>query len=241
MKNWVYDEFKHCGVDYAEQANAKSYDRQHQKFRDYEKEFYQVLEFICLQGTKDLSVIDLGCGTGAFCLYAARVFKKVYGIDVSEVMIGQARRKVARENLSNITFIHAGFLGYRHEDSPVDLVITKWALHHLPDFWKQIALSRINGMLKPGGALYISDVVYNFDEKKYRSKIDDFVAGFESRVSKEFRQEAETHIREEYSTCGWILEGILQRAGFLIEKTQTHDEFTTEYHCVKTRDVECEE
>lgn len=31
--------------------------------------------------------------------------------------------------------------------------MTRVALHHLPDFWKQVALLRMNAMLKMGGML----------------------------------------------------------------------------------------
>ena len=39
MQSWIYDESKHCGVDYSKSTQAEAYDDQHQKFRDYEKEF----------------------------------------------------------------------------------------------------------------------------------------------------------------------------------------------------------
>lgn len=52
----------------------------------------------------------------------------------------------------NIEFIQSGFLTYEHQSEPVDLIFTKAALHHLPDFWKQIALLRLNQMLKMGRA-----------------------------------------------------------------------------------------
>lgn len=34
--NWTFDEYKHCGVDYADIKEAEIYDEQHTKFRDYE-------------------------------------------------------------------------------------------------------------------------------------------------------------------------------------------------------------
>ena len=43
MHNWMYDECKHCGVDYAAEQQAGMYDDQHLKFRDYEKEFAQMM------------------------------------------------------------------------------------------------------------------------------------------------------------------------------------------------------
>ena len=38
MKNWLHDEFKHCGVDYSKAEKAEGYDELHGKFRDYERE-----------------------------------------------------------------------------------------------------------------------------------------------------------------------------------------------------------
>lgn len=48
-------------------------------------------------------------------------------------------------------FLPGGFLTYQHQGPPLDAVVTQIALHHLPDFWKQIALLRIFDMLKEGG------------------------------------------------------------------------------------------
>ena len=46
MHNWMYDEFKHCGVDYSDISQAEKYDRQHQKFRNYENEFSDLIELL---------------------------------------------------------------------------------------------------------------------------------------------------------------------------------------------------
>ena len=237
MENWIYDEYRHCGVDYSDEKQAENYDNQHQKFRDYEKEFNAMIEFLSLGNTKDLSIIDLGCGTGATSIYAAKIFKKVYGIDVSDVMINQAKSKAEKEHISNIEFINAGFLTYTHKDEPVDLMITKAAFHHLPDFWKQVSLLKMNSMLKRGGILYIFDVVFNFNPLEYKVKINDWVSGFELKAGKKFKEEVETHIRDEYSTFNWILEGMIEKAGFKIEKSKTDDGFVTEYHCIKVEDI----
>ena len=118
-------------------------------------------------------------------------------------------------------------------------MITKAAFHHLPDFWKQIALLRINKMLKTGGLLYIHDVVFHFDPQEYVSRIDSWISGFEKAAGEEFTSEVETHIRDEYSTFGWIMNGILQHAGFAVVKCKSDDDFVTEYACRKVHDLNC--
>ena len=50
---------------------------------------------------------------------------------------------------------------------------------------------------------------------------------------KEFGAETETHLREEYSTHNWILEGLLERAGFEIEHSDYKDGFFASYLCIK--------
>ncbi len=237
MPNWQYDEFKHCGVDYAKAEQAEAYDERHQKFRNYEQEFHDMLDFLDLNDTREMSLIDLGCGTGATAIYAAQSFERVYAVDVSEVMIVQARRKVDASQ-TNLTFIQAGFLTYEHADDPVDLVMTKVAFHHLPDFWKQIALLRMNRMLKSQGLLYLHDVVFQFEPQDYIERISGWIEGFVKVTGEKFQPEVETHIRDEYSTFGWILEQMLDKAGFAIEQSRSPDGFITEYACRKVRAVE---
>ncbi|NLD99541.1 MAG: methyltransferase domain-containing protein [Fibrobacter sp.] len=95
MSNWMYNEFKHCGVDYSDEETVSTYNKNHQSFRDYEKEFNGILDFLSLKQTEHLSLIDLGCGTGAISRFAVRRFKKVYAVDVSQEML-----KIAGQNLS---------------------------------------------------------------------------------------------------------------------------------------------
>jgi hypothetical protein len=64
------------------------------------------------------------------------------------------------------------------------------------------------------------------------------ISGFEKTAGKAFRQEVETHIRDEYSTFRWILDGMLERAGFATEECRSEDGFVTEYACRKVKGVD---
>lgn len=233
MQDWYYNELRHCGVNYADTAQAEIYEERHAQFRDFKAEYQHMREFLSLEDSKNLTMIDLGCGTGVLEQYAAKDFRKIYAVDISDVMLEQAKKKLAAQNIENVELVQAGFLSYRHQGSPVDIVVTKAAFHHLPDFWKQIALLNMNQMIKLGGMLYIFDVVFNFRPENYRERIGDWVSGFEQRVGEQFSKEVKTHIRDEYSTFGWILEGMLEQAGFKVEKAQSTDGFMTEYLCRK--------
>jgi ubiquinone/menaquinone biosynthesis C-methylase UbiE len=237
MPAWTYDESRHTGINYADRSNAEKYDEQHSTFRDYQTEFEEMLAFLHLEDPGRSSVIDLGCGTGAMSLYAARRFGHVTCVDVSEAMLQELTVKIAEANLTNMTVTRAGFLSYRHTARPADLVVSKYAFHHLPDFWKQIALFNINRMLKSGGILYLCDVIFTFDPLQHDEKIGAWIDWFIRKSGKEFASEAVVHIRDEFSTFAWILDGMLERAGFEIVQRRSSDGFSTEYHCVKVRGV----
>jgi hypothetical protein len=57
-------------------------------------------------------------------------------------MLGHARKKAAFRGIANIDFLQGGFLTYQHKGAPLDAIINQLALHHLPDFWKQVAQIR---------------------------------------------------------------------------------------------------
>jgi putative AdoMet-dependent methyltransferase len=52
-------------------------------------------------------------------------------------------------------------------------------------------------------------------------------------VDRKLAGQTAMHIKEEYSTLDWIMEGLLERAGFSIGKTYKPDGMTTAYLCVK--------
>lgn len=237
MERWAYDEFAHCGVDYSQQSQAKAYDENHQSLRDYDAEFASMLGLLGLRETSGLTALDIGCGTGLTSVQLATRFKKVVAIDVSEEMLAQAKERAARQGVTNIDFVHAGFLTYEHAGALADVVITKTALHHLPDFWKQIALLRMNAMLKPGGLLYLLDVVFNFEAAEHRGRINGWIGNFAKVVPPAFVSEIETHISSEFSTFRWILDEMLRRAAFSIEQWQSKDDFVAEYVCKKTGEI----
>jgi putative AdoMet-dependent methyltransferase len=228
---WQYDELKACGVDYADGAVARSYDTGHQSFRNYEQEAQGIIAKLGVDAGS--TVLDMGCGTGAFAIHVARHYRKVYAVDVSQAMLQCASEKAAQAGLQNIEFRLGGFLTYEHDGEPVDAASSVAVLHHLPDFWKLVGLQRLASILKPGGRFFLFDVVFSFDAAQYASCFQQFVESMGDRMGPGGRAESETHLRDEFSTCSWIMEGLLERAGFAIEGIDYQQEFLATYLCRK--------
>jgi len=158
----------------------------------------------------------------------------VIAVDVSSEMLAQLGRKLEDSGISNVETVQRGFFSYEHDGEPADFVYTRHALHHLPDFWKAIALNRIASFLKPGGVLFLRDLVYSFNPDEAERTIESWVAGGADRPENGWtREELETHVREEYSTFTWLLEPIIERAGFTIQDINRRGSIYSTYTCIR--------
>ncbi len=228
IPEWQYHEPDHPGADF--DALAEIYDRNMMKFRDVKGEIGEILDFLDLQS--DQKVLEIGTGTGEFALAAARVCARVYAVDLSAGMLRYAEKKAKSRGISNVEFLPGGFLTYQHP-SPVDAVVTQIALHHLPDFWKQIALLRIADMLKQGGRFCLRDVVYSFDPRDHEGFIERFISRANAMAGSEFAGHFTAHVKNEYSTLDWIMQGMIERARFEIAKVEYQEGFFALYLCTK--------
>jgi len=229
--DWYFDERLHTGVDYSDGQIVSDYDKQHTKFRNYENESLRIVDALGI--SKNDIVVDMGCGTGGVSLYLAKSCKKLYAIDISPKMIELCNSKIAKEKINNVFPICSGFLSYKHNGEPVDVVISNAVLHHLPDFWKLVALKKINKILKPGGKFFLFDVVFSFPVEEHKKYISDWIEETRKEVGEKMMKEAIIHVKEEYSTWDWILEKMLKLAGFKIESKSEETTNLITYICLK--------
>ncbi len=177
------------------------------------------------------TVVDLGTGTGQFALAAAPTCRRVVAVDVSAVMLERLTAKLGPAGLTNVEVIEAGFLTYEHQGQPADIVYTRYALHHLPDFWKAVALDRMRSMLAPGGILRLWDIVYHFGPDTATDHIEAWCQSGGDDVEADWsRAELEEHVRDEHSTFTWLLEPMIERSGFAIEAVDySSDDMSAKY------------
>jgi ubiquinone/menaquinone biosynthesis C-methylase UbiE len=228
--SWWLDEKKHAGREHFDEAHARRYDA---KMDAQAAGELRLLQNAGLLGP-DSTVVELGAGTGQFSLAAAAVCRRVVAVDVSPVMTAVLQEKLAAQGAGNVELVDAGFLTYEHTGEPADVVYSRLALHHLPDFWKAIALQRIAALLCPGGALRLSDVVYSFDPAQAEHAIEAWIADATTTdvESGWTRAELAEHVRDESSTFAWLLEAMIERAGFaIVDFEYSADGMSAEYLC----------
>ena len=106
------------------------------------------------------TVLDIGSGSGFDCFIAAKMVGptgKVIGIDMTDAMLKKSRETADALGLAQLEFKK----GFAEElpvpDSSVDVIISNGVLNLTPD--KYASFVEVNRVLKPGGRLYIADVV----------------------------------------------------------------------------------
>lgn len=180
------------------------------------------------------TLVDLGAGTGMLALAVAPLCRRVVAVDVSAAMLHRLHARATQLGLDNVECVHAGFLSYEHQNEPADVVYSRNALHHLPDFWQAIALARVAAILRPGGILRLRDLVYSFAPAETEQRIKAWLANAASHSSRGWtRPELETHLRDEYSTFSWLLEPMLEHTGFEIRDVEhTPSRIYSAYTCI---------
>lgn len=179
----------------------------------------------------DSTVIEFGPGTGQFTMAVSPHCASVVAVDISPPMLKHLSGKLHARGLLNVELVQGGFLSYAHRARPADFVYSRFALHHLPDFWKAMALLRVRGMLRPGGVFRLWDVIYDFSLGEAANHIEAWCATGGENVEGEWgRAELEEHVRDEHSTFTWLIEPMLAHASFeIIDVTRSSDRFQSAY------------
>jgi ubiquinone/menaquinone biosynthesis C-methylase UbiE len=201
----------------------KGYRRMREKGAGLNEMVEQLAMLSLLPDVKDMSVLDLGCGTGDLARrIKALGARQVTGIDISANMLEIARQ----DNPQGITFEERAIEDLKYKPQTFDLVVSSLALHYVADLgevtWK------IYEWLKPSGTFLFSieHPVLTSSQGIHRGWVKDQVG---NKLCWPVDSYSEEGIRESH----WFVEGVIKYhrtlstilnslidAGFTIKKLQ---------------------
>lgn len=166
-----------------------------------------------------MAVLDLGCGYGWHCKYAAdHGAAQVLGIDLSEKMLAEAERRNRDEK---IRYRHCGIEAYEYPESAWDIVVSNLALHYIEDLGQ--VFRNVWRTLRPGGIFLFNiehpvftsgvhqDWIYGEDGTPKYWPVDDYY-----RPGQRVTRFLGCEVIKQHHTLTQILMGLLN-CGFALE------------------------
>ncbi len=134
--------------------------------------------------SKDLDVLDFGCGTGLLTLALQPLVRRVTGADSSSGMLDVLRQKVESQGLANVEIVRLDPGAPLSLEGRFHVIVSSMAMHHVPDLAP--LFSRFHEHLVPGGWVALADL--DREDGSFHEDVRDvFHQGFE-------RSEIETRL-----------------------------------------------
>lgn len=117
-------------------------------------------------------VLDLGSGGGIDVLLSARrvgASGKVYGLDMTDEMLALARENQSRAGVENVEFLKGDMEAIPLPEETIDVLISNCVINLAVD--KDRVLAEALRVLRPGGRLAVSDIVFQGDMTRIPSSL----------------------------------------------------------------------
>jgi len=142
----------------------------------HEKRFSHPLRLDWLEkySAKQARILDYGCGYGRTLVELSDAgYDNLFGIDFSEAMLSRCRREVPQPKL-----IRNDGKALPLKDGAFDAVLLLAVLTCIPDSDEQrVLLTAVEQVLRPGGLIYLSDLLLN-DDARNRDRYQRFAEAY---------------------------------------------------------------
>jgi len=100
--------------------------------------------------------VDVASGTGALALAFARHVRWICGLDLTPAMLAVAQRAARESKTTNAAFAIGNAQQIPFANASLDLALTSYALHHVPD--AALVITEMSRVLKRGGRVGVIDI-----------------------------------------------------------------------------------
>jgi ubiquinone/menaquinone biosynthesis C-methylase UbiE len=117
-------------------------------------------DYIRIDEGKRPRVLEIGCGTGSLAIMMANGGAIVTAIDISPLMLNEARRKAKEQGFEDSIEFHqmdVTVLGEHFEQGSFDFVVSTLVFSEFPPELQCYTLREISKLLKPDGRFLIAD------------------------------------------------------------------------------------
>lgn len=178
---------------------------------------------LCTEAAKYISpqakeLLDIGCGAGNYTL---KMLSKIRNLnctlnDLSLPMLEKARERVSAQTNGNVSIIQADMRSLELPDNHFDIILASAVFHHLREDadWEHV-FGKMYAALKPGGSIWISDLITHDSPAVAKLFQDKYGAYLETLGGPEYREKVFDYIAYEDTprSVNYQL-GLLQKIGF---------------------------
>ena len=164
------------------------------------------------------NMLDIGSGAGNNTISILREKPGINSdlVDISLPMLEKAKERISKEKSGEVRIFHGDFRDLALPHSHYDLIIAAAVLHHLRDDsdWEN-CFNKIYGLLKTGGALFISDMVHHQHSAIHGAMWDRYGEHLESIGGTDYRNKVFDYIEKEDSprSLSYQME-LMKKVGF---------------------------
>ncbi|HSV26698.1 MAG TPA: class I SAM-dependent methyltransferase [Sedimentisphaerales bacterium] len=126
---------------------------------------YGLLSYVSQSAFSRSRILDFGCGSGASTAILGRMFPDadILGLEMNKTLLETARARIAFYAFQHVAFVHSPDpLAIPNGLGAFDYIVLNGVYEHLLPQERKVLLPRLWALLKPGGAMFITETPYRY-------------------------------------------------------------------------------
>ncbi|WP_412465588.1 class I SAM-dependent methyltransferase [Pedobacter sp. KLB.chiD] len=197
---------------------------------------------LCTEAAKYINpnateLLDIGCGAGNYTL---KMLSKIQNLnctlnDLSLPMLTRAKDRVSAQTTGKITLVQDDMRNLDLPDNHFDIILAAATFHHLrTDADWELVFNKVFRALKPGGSIWISDLIAHHSVLIDRLFQDQYGAYLEKLGGKDYRQKVLDYIEYEDTPRSLNYQlGLLQKVGFSVTEILHKNSYFAAFGAIK--------